>query len=211
MSPNLVLDYLVRGPWRDPPATIFRSPGQFRSGGDASGVDRRRQLPSRRRVRAGRGCARGCGSVGKTLTGFRAARRRLGAARRALRRFQSQTRHRILAFADLAAALAGLAGICRGRRPDRPVAARRCRRATASPRSSSPSSAGCIRSAFCFAGLLLALSYHRRRGRADRACIAADLTLVFQGVLLFYVLASDMLDRLPLRLRPPAAPDSVTQ
>ncbi len=45
---DLFLDYLVRGPWRDPKGFNFPNDGGVRSGGDRAGADRRRSPASRR-------------------------------------------------------------------------------------------------------------------------------------------------------------------
>ena len=51
---NLMLDYLARGPWRDPAGHNFPNSRPFDRRADAAG-DLRRQHPAQRRVRAGRG------------------------------------------------------------------------------------------------------------------------------------------------------------
>ena len=84
---------------------------------------------------------------------------------------------------------------------DRPAAADPCRRATASPRSSSRSSADCIRSVLFFASLLMSLLVPRRRVGADRAWrFRPSVTGLFQGTLLFFLLAADVFINYRLRV-----------
>ena len=66
---------------------------------------------------------------------------------------------------------------------------RRSRRATASRRSSSRSSAGCIRSASCFASLLMSLLYLGGEAAQMKLALPSAVTGLFQGTLLFFLLA----------------------
>ena len=142
---QLFLDWLVRGPWRDPQGLQFPQ------------VDDLRRLA----VAADHSAPRSIIGVlfalvavvalaflmGRTLKGFEI--RVLGNAPRA-GRFAGFSRDSMVMFCFLlSGGLAGLAGICEVGEHGRPVAAARSRPAMASPRSSSPSSAGSIRSACC--------------------------------------------------------------
>ena len=111
---------------------------------------------------------------------------------------------RLLAFA-ISGALAGLAGICRGRGPDRAAPARDLaglrlhRHHRRLPRPAA------IPMGILVAGLVLALTYHRRRERRrSRSSCRSTSPGVFQGMLLFCVLACDAL--ILYRVRASSAP-----
>ena len=149
-----LLIYLVSGPWRDPQGMNFPLSEMFSDDALYPTLLRRlalgmaeRHASERIGVRhADRDSAR-VAFHAQELRGLPDERRRSRAARRALRRLLRQENH-----LDVAADQRRPRGPRRhgrGRRSDRPVAGRRGRRATASPRSSSCSSGGCIRSASC--------------------------------------------------------------
>ncbi len=144
---DLTLDYLVRGPWRDPQGFNFPQTVKF---------DRDAALPRRRRPPACRRPARPAGGRGRLVrdaaarcsasaSGCRARRPRRRASR------ASTPDRLVIAAFCISGALAGLAGIIEIAGPDRAAQARHLRRATASRPSPSPFSAGCIRSAWCSA------------------------------------------------------------
>ena len=72
----------------------------------------------------------------------------------------------------------------------------------ASPRSSSRSSAGLNPIGILIAGLFLALTFIGGEQAQIAMKMPLDLTKVFQGILLFYVLACDSLILYRIRLMP---------
>ncbi len=102
---------------------------------------------------------------------------------------------------------AGIAGVAR--RPGRSASCcRRCRRATASPPSSWPSSAGCIRSASSCASLLMSLLYLGGEAAQIDLALPSAVTGLFQGMLLFFLLAADVFINFRLRIVRRAPPPS---
>ena len=140
---QLGLDWLARGPWRDPAGPQFPRQPPLRGRPDAAGHPRR-QHPAERRLHAGR---RRRDLVPAAPDDHRLPDRhaRPGAAGRGLRRLQpgaDDADH----LPDRRRARRTRRHL-RGRRSDREAPASASRPATASPRSSSPFSAASIRSA----------------------------------------------------------------
>ena len=196
---DLFLDYLVRGPWRDPKGFNFPTTADF------DPVATVPILIEGSRLHLGAVIALVVVAVatvllGRTIKGFEI--RVVGAAPRAAR-FAGFNANQlvIFTFADVRRARRARRHH-RGRRTGRTSAARTSRRATASPRSSSRSSAASIRSAYLIAGLFLALTFIGGEQAQISMKIPLDLTKVFQGILLFYVLACDSLILYRIRLMP---------
>ena len=118
---DLLLDYLVRGPWRDPKGFNFPTTAEF---------DPVATVPIL--IEGGRlhlGCVvalvggrRGAVLLGRTINGFEI--RVVGEAPRAARFAGFNSDQLILLTFAISGALAGLAGHHRGRRPGRPAPAR---------------------------------------------------------------------------------------
>ena len=138
------MDYLVRGPWRDPKGLNFPTTAPIRSGRHFAAADRRQPRPCRHAHRAG------CRDAGRGHARPHHHGIRNQAGRR---RAQSGAVFRLQCGSAGALHLCGLRRARRARRNHRSGRARSdiCspifRRATASPPSSSPSWAGSIRSA----------------------------------------------------------------
>ena len=118
---DLFLDYLVRGPWRDPKGFNFPTTARVRSGRDRADPDRRRPAASRRRHRADRGRGRRPCCSARTIKGFEI--RVVGAAPRAARFGGFNSNQLVLLTFAISGALAGLAGIIEVAGPDRASAA----------------------------------------------------------------------------------------
>ena len=189
---ELLLDWLVRGPWRDPQGlqfpddsrTSIRSP-RCRLLIDGGRLHRGVDLRARRRRRWRRSCSR------RTHQGLRDPRARPAPRAGALRRLQLEP---LVIFTFLVSgALAGLAGIIEvagpiGHLQPGDLAGLRLHRHHRRLPRPAQSDRHPGRRAVPGADL------HRRRGGADRASkIPLDLTKVFQGMLLFFVLACDTL------------------
>ena len=143
---DLFLDYLVRGPWRDPKGYNFPTTAGVRSGRDRADPDRGQPAASRRAHRARRRGAGGRAPARPHHQGLRDHGRRRRAQGGALRRLQRRPA-RDLDLPDLGRARRPRRHH-RGRRPGRTICSPAFRPATASPRSSSRSSAASIRSAY---------------------------------------------------------------
>ena len=164
----LVLSWLVHGPWRDPDGFNFPQSPMFTDAASCPILSKARACMSVSGRRARRRSRLGPAFMTARFPGFQMRGRRPGPQAAPLRRLLPK-RHgldRLL--------LGGGAGRHRrhgrSRRPDRPADAAACRRATASPRSSSPSSAGCIPLGIVLAGLLCRCSTsaaRRRRSMLD--------------------------------------------
>ena len=141
---ELLLDYLVRGPWRDPKGFNFPTTAEFDAVAAMPTLDRGQPAASRRDHRAAGGDRRDH-HARPHAQGLRDQAGRRRAARRALRRLQRQDADR-RDLPDLRRAR----GPCRHHRglgDRRTTCSRTSRPATASRRSSWRSSAACIRSA----------------------------------------------------------------
>ncbi|MBV1697503.1 MAG: ABC transporter permease [Hyphomicrobiales bacterium] len=199
---NLGLDYIVRGPWRDPhglnfpttaafdPAasigTLFEGPGRLHAGSIITLVV----------------VMLAAVMLGRTLMGFQI--RLVGAAPRAAR-FSGFKSDRLVLFTfAVSGALAGLAGIIEVAGPIGHL----------DPGVASGYGFTAIIVAFLgrlnpigilFAGLFLALTFIGGEGAQISLKVPLDLTKVFQGILLFYVLACDSLIVYRIRLLRTAA------
>ena len=194
---ELLLDYLVRGPWRDPKGFNFPDHRRVRSGRDRADPDRGQPPASRRDHRAGR---RRCwrGAARPHHQGLRDPRGRRRAAGGALRRLQRQPAGD-LRPSLISGALAGLAGIIEVAGPVGHL----------QPGISPGYGFTAIIVAFLgrlnpigilIAGLFLALTFIGGEQAQISMKIPLDLTKVFQGILLFYVLACDSLILYRIRL-----------
>ena len=194
----MVLSYLVYGPWKDPEGLQLPADHHVRRHHQGAAVDRRLPPQHRRADRAGGG---GAGVVVPVshLSRLRTAGGRPGTGGRALRRLLVAPR-----VVDRAADLGWAGGSGRRTRSHRaagPADARTCRWVTASPPSSSPTSAGCIRLACVFAGILMSMFYIGGELAQSRLGLPKSLTGVFQGLLLFALLACDTLIHYRIRWR----------
>ena len=183
------MDYLVRGPWRDPQGLNFPTTAAF---------DPAASLPTlfeSGRLHWGAALALimtmlATVLLGQTIRGFEI--RVVGAAPRAAR-FSGFNADRLVIFTFLiSGALAGLAGIIEVAGPVGHL----------DPGISSGYGFTAIIVAFLgrlnpvgilFAGLFLALTFIGGEGAQISLKVPLDLTKVFQGILLFYVLACDSL------------------
>ena len=187
---DLGMDYLVRGPWRDPQGLNFPTTAAF---------DPAASIPT---LFEGAGRLH-AGSIvtavvvmlvtvllGRTLMGFEI--RLVGAAPRAARFSGFSTDRLVLFTFVVSGALAGLAGIIEVAGPIGHL----------DPGVSSGYGFTAIIVAFLgrlnpvgilLAGLFLALTFIGGEGAQISMKVPLDLTKVFQGILLFYVLACDSL------------------
>jgi general nucleoside transport system permease protein len=187
---NLGLDYMVRGPWRDPQGMNFPTTAAFDPAASIGAL-----FQGTGRMHAGSIIALvvvmlAAVLLGRTIMGFQI--RLVGAAPRAAR-FSGFNANRLVLFTfAVSGGLAGLAGIIEVAGPighlDPGV----------------PSGYGFTAIIVAFlgrlnpigiliAGLFLALTYIGGEGAQISLKVPLDLTKVFQGILLFYVLACDSL------------------
>jgi ABC-type uncharacterized transport system permease subunit len=187
---NLGLDYMVRGPWRDPQGMNFPTTAAFDPAASIGTL-----FAGTGRMHAGSIIALvvvmlAAVLLGRMIMGFQI--RLVGAAPRAAR-FSGFNANRLVLFTfAISGGLAGLAGIIEVAGPighlDPGV----------------PSGYGFTAIIVAFlgrlnpvgilvAGLFLALTYIGGEGAQISLKVPLDLTKVFQGILLFYVLACDSL------------------
>jgi simple sugar transport system permease protein len=203
---ELVLDWLARGPWRDPAGHNFPDSRIFDDGqalpvifGDSIRLNLVFMLIAVFATRY---------LLGRTMTGFQIAT--LGQAPRAAA-FAGFSRARMTLVAFLiSGGLAGLAGICEVAGPIEKL------RISVSPGYGFTA----IIVAFLgrldpvgilFAGFLLALSYLGGEGAQVAYGVSEQITRVFQGMLLFFVLACDTFIFYRLRVVRRAPPAAVAQ
>ena len=139
---DMLLGYLVYGPWKDPPATTSPQTITFRR---HAGARLRRRFP--RPHRAADRARRGGGLLGAAVPHLRrlpAAGGR-GLAPAAARVMLASPRAALWMALLLSGRHGGPGGCPRGGRAAGSASRPTCRPATASPPSSSPSSGGCIR------------------------------------------------------------------
>ena len=193
---NFGMDYLVRGPWRDPHGLNFPTTADF------DPVATVPILIPGSRVHAGALIALlvvGLGAVvlGRTIMGFEV--RLLGAAPRAARFSGFDPDKLVLLTFAISGALAGLAGIIEVAGPVGHL----------QPDFSPGYGFTAIIVAFLgrlnpvgilIAGLFLALTFIGGENAEIAIKVPLDLTKVFQGVLLFYVLACDSMIVYRIRL-----------
>ena len=193
---DLFMDYLVRGPWRDPKGLNFPTTAEF------DPVATVPTLIDGSRLHAGAVIA--CIVVmlatvllGRTIKGFEI--RVVGAAPRAARFAGFNSNQLVLFTFAVSGALAGLAGIIEVAGPVGHL----------QPGISPGYGFTAIIVAFLgrlnpvgilIAGLFLALTFIGGEGAQISMKIPLDLTKVFQGILLFYVLACDSLILYRIRL-----------
>jgi general nucleoside transport system permease protein len=187
---NLSMDYVVRGPWRDPQGLNFPTTAAFDPAASLGTL-----FEGNGRLHAGAIIA--CVVVmlvtvllGRTIMGFEI--RLVGAAPKAAR-FSGFNADRLVLFTfAVSGALAGLAGIIEVAGPIGHL----------DPGVSSGYGFTAIIVAFLgrlnpvgilIAGLFLALTFIGGEGAQISMKVPLDLTKVFQGILLFYVLACDSL------------------
>jgi hypothetical protein len=192
---QLFLDWLVRGPWRNPEGHEFPGNADLRRVGHPAGYE------ESGRAHWGFGFAIIAAVLSVVHDALHAQGLRdqgAGPVRRA-GRFAGFSSRMVWFSMLLSGALAGLAGISEVSGDPLASCSRSFRPATASPRSSSPSSDASIRSASSFrAGAGADLS--RRRGGAGFAGVSDKVTRVFQGLLLFFVLSCDTLIHYKIRI-----------
>jgi ABC-type uncharacterized transport system permease subunit len=196
---DLIMDYLVRGPWRDPKGLNFPTTASF------DPVATVPTLIEGGRLHAGSIVALivvmlATMMLGRTIKGFEI--RVVGAAPRAAR-FAGFSSDRLVLFTfAVSGALAGLAGIIEVAGPV----------GVLQPGISPGYGFTAIIVAFLgrlnpvgilIAGLFLALTFIGGEGAQITMKIPLDLTKVFQGILLFYVLACDSLILYRIRLISP--------
>jgi simple sugar transport system permease protein len=193
---DLIMDYLVRGPWRDPKGMNFPTTATF------DPVANVPSLIEGSRLHAGAlvaliVVALAAVMLGRTIKGFEI--RVVGAAPRAAR-FAGFSSDRLVLFTfAVSGGLAGLAGIIEVAGPV----------GVLQPGISPGYGFTAIIVAFLgrlnpvgilIAGLFLALTFIGGEGAQISMKIPLDLTKVFQGILLFYVLACDSLILYRIRL-----------
>jgi general nucleoside transport system permease protein len=194
---NLGLDYMVRGPWRDPHGLNFPTTAAFDPAASIGTL-----FEGAGRLHAGSIIVLVVVMLvavllGRTLMGFRI--RLVGAAPRAAR-FSGFNADRLVLFSfAVSGALAGLAGIIEVAGPIGHL----------DPGVSSGYGFTAIIVAFLgrlnpvgilIAGLFLALTFIGGEGAQISLKVPLDLTKVFQGILLFYVLACDSMIVYRIRL-----------
>ena len=186
---DLLMDYLVRGPWRDPHGLNFPTTAEF------DPVATVPALIEGSRLHAGAILALivvllAAGLLGRTLKGFEI--RVVGAAPKAAAFAGFDARRLVLFCFAVSGALAGLAGIIEVAGPIGHL----------QPGISPGYGFTAIIVAFLgrlnplgvlVAGLFLALTVIGGEGAQIALKVPLDLTKVFQGILLFYVLACDSL------------------
>jgi simple sugar transport system permease protein len=193
---DLIMDYLVRGPWRDPKGMNFPTTATF------DPVANVPSLIEGSRLHAGAlvaliVVALAAVMLGRTIKGFEI--RVVGAAPRAAR-FAGFSSDKLVLFTfAVSGSLAGLAGIIEVAGPV----------GVLQPGISPGYGFTAIIVAFLgrlnpvgilIAGLFLALTFIGGEGAQISMKIPLDLTKVFQGILLFYVLACDSLILYRIRL-----------
>lgn len=193
---DLILDYLVRGPWRDPKGMNFPTTASF------DPVATVPVIMDGGRLHAGAiitlaVVAAAAVMLGRTIKGFEI--RVVGAAPRAAR-FAGFSQQKLVIFTfAISGALAGLAGIIEVAGPV----------GVLQPGISPGYGFTAIIVAFLgrlnpigilVAGLFLALTFIGGEGAQISMKVPLDLTKVFQGILLFYVLACDSLILYRIRL-----------
>ena len=170
---ELLLRYLVYGPWKDPAGYNFPQIEDVHDGdaaADPCSEGTRLNIGAPDRARRGRALA-GC-SCSAPIAGFQL---QVGGLAPAAARYAGFSARSARSGSAARSAARAPAWPGAAKSPGRSASSRRtCRPATASPRSSSPSSAGCTRSASCFASLLMTHVLHRRRAGAV-ALGAADV------------------------------------
>jgi general nucleoside transport system permease protein len=193
---DLFMDYLVRGPWRDPKGMNFPTTAEF------DPVATVPTLIDGSRLHAGAVIAcivvmLAAVMLGRTIKGFEI--RVVGAAPKAARFAGFDSRRLVLFTSAVSGALAGLAGIIEVAGPVGHL----------QPGISPGYGFTAIIVAFLgrlnpvgilIAGLFLALTFIGGEGAQISMKIPLDLTKVFQGILLFYVLACDSLILYRIRL-----------
>jgi ABC-type uncharacterized transport system permease subunit len=186
---DLLMDYLVRGPWRDPKGMNFPTTAEF------DPVATVPILIDGSRLHAGAVIAcivvmLAAVMLGRTIKGFEI--RVVGAAPKAARFAGFNSKKLVLFTFAISGALAGLAGIIEVAGPVGHL----------QPGISPGYGFTAIIVAFLgrlnpigilIAGLFLALTFIGGEGAQISMKIPLDLTKVFQGILLFYVLACDSL------------------
>ena len=187
---ELLLDYLVRGPWRDPKGFNFPTTAEFDPVATVPVLIEGGRLHLGARHRAGgRGGGARCCSA-RTIKGFEI--RVVGAAPRAARFAGFNSNQLILLTFAISGALAGLAGIIEVAGPVGHL----------QPGISPGYGFTAIIVAFLgrlnpvgilIAGLFLALTFIGGEQAQIAMKMPLDVTRVFQGILLFYVLACDSL------------------
>jgi ABC-type uncharacterized transport system permease subunit len=191
---ELFLDYLVRGPWRDPAGFNFPQTVTFDTVMPILVPDSRIHLGALFALLAVVGAAV---LLGRTLAGFEI--RLLGQAPRAARFAGFSPERMTITVFVVSGGLAGLAGICEV------VGSMGQLQPTVSPGYGFTA----IIVAFLgrlnpfgilLAGLLLALSYIGGEGAQIALKVPIDVTRVIQGLLLFFVLACDTLILYRIRL-----------
>jgi len=193
---DLFMDYLVRGPWRDPNGLNFPTTAEF------DPVATVPTLIDGSRLHAGAVMAcivvmLAAVMLGRTIKGFEI--RVVGAAPKAARFAGFNSKQLVLFTFAVSGALAGLAGIIEVAGPVGHL----------QPGISPGYGFTAIIVAFLgrlnpvgilIAGLFLALTFIGGEGAQISMKIPLDLTKVFQGILLFYVLACDSLILYRVRL-----------
>jgi simple sugar transport system permease protein len=193
---DLLMDYLVRGPWRDPKGMNFPTTAEF------DPVATVPILIDGSRLHAGAVIAcivvmLAAVMLGRTIKGFEI--RVVGAAPKAARFAGFNSNQLVLFTFAVSGALAGLAGIIEVAGPVGHL----------QPGISPGYGFTAIIVAFLgrlnpvgilIAGLFLALTFIGGEGAQISMKIPLDLTKVFQGILLFYVLACDSLILYRIRL-----------
>jgi simple sugar transport system permease protein len=193
---DLFMDYLVRGPWRDPKGMNFPTTAEF------DPVATVPILIDGSRLHAGAVIAcivvmLAAVMLGRTIKGFEI--RVVGAAPKAARFAGFNSNQLVLFTFAVSGALAGLAGIIEVAGPIGHL----------QPGISPGYGFTAIIVAFLgrlnpvgilIAGLFLALTFIGGEGAQISMKIPLDLTKVFQGILLFYVLACDSLILYRIRL-----------
>ena len=199
---QLLLIYLVSAPWRDPQGFGFPQTAMFSANGTAPILVPETRLHLGVAVAFAVALAGVVRAVGDDprLPAPRAGR---GPARRAFCRLQRQEAH--LAVDAGQRRPRGPCRHLRGLGPGRPAHGSDLARLRATPRSSSPFWAGCIRAASSSPGLLLALSYLGGEAAQIDLGLPSAVTGIFQGVLLFFLLACDALIAFRIRWRKPGA------
>jgi ABC-type uncharacterized transport system permease subunit len=194
---GLGLDYMVRGPWRDPHGMNFPTTAEFDPAASIGTL-----LEGTGRLHAGSIIALVVVMLvtvllGRTIMGFEI--RLVGAAPKAARFSGFNADQLVLFTFALSGALAGLAGIIEVAGPighlDPGVASGYGFTAIIVAFLGRLNPVGIL-----FAGLFLALTFIGGEGAQISLKVPLDLTKVFQGILLFYVLACDSLIVYRIRL-----------